>query len=147
MKFPIAQKLRRVAAAVSLLLLAFTLLPTALAQETTGAIQGTITDPTGAVVAGATVVATGDKLIKPAIATTDSHGFYRLNALPPGNYTLNVSGSGMKAKATDLASEDWRTWLVTAEVEAAAGDIAGARRDLAHANAISPRHLPVVIRP
>src|SRR5258708_38075771 len=50
MTFPIAQKLRRLAAAVSLLLLAFTLLPTARAQETTGAIQGTITDPTGAVV-------------------------------------------------------------------------------------------------
>src|ERR1700758_2309516 len=102
MTFPNAQKLRRLAAAVSLLLLAFTLLPTALAQETTGAIQGTITDPTGALVVGATVIATSDKLIQPAIATTDSHGFYRLNALPPGNYTLAVSGSGMKAKATDL---------------------------------------------
>ena len=77
MKFPIAQKLRRVAAAVNLLLLAFTLLPSAIAQETTGAIQGTVTDPTGAVVVGATVIATGDKLIQPATATTDSHGFYR----------------------------------------------------------------------
>jgi carboxypeptidase family protein len=102
MTLPIAQKLRRIAAAVSLLLLAFTLLPKVLAQETTGAIQGTVTDPTGAIVTGATVTATGDKLIQPATATTDSHGFYRLNALPPGNYTLIVSGSGMKAKATDL---------------------------------------------
>src|SRR5438045_3000402 len=102
MTFPIAQKLRRLAAAVSLLLLAFTLLPTAPAQETTGAIQGTVTDPTGAVVVGATIIATSDKLIQPATATTDSHGFYRLNALPPGNYTLAVSGSGMKAKVTDL---------------------------------------------
>ncbi|MBW8869390.1 MAG: TonB-dependent receptor, partial [Acidobacteriales bacterium] len=42
------------------------------------------------------------KLIKPAVATTDSHGFYRLNALPPGNYSVTVEGSGMKAKATNL---------------------------------------------
>ncbi len=102
MTLSIAQKLRRVAAAVSLLLLAFTLLPAAIAQETTGAIQGTVTDPTGAVVIGAVVKATGDKLIQPATATTDSHGFYRLNALPPGSYTITVAGSGMRAKATDL---------------------------------------------
>jgi Carboxypeptidase regulatory-like domain len=89
-------------AALSLLLLTFTLLPIAHAQETTGAIQGTVTDPTGAIVIGAKVIATGDKLIKPAISTTDSHGFYRLNALPPGKYSLTVEGSGMRAKATDL---------------------------------------------
>ena len=102
MTLSIAQKFRRVAAAVNLLLLAFTLLPTALAQETTGAIQGTVTDPTGAVVVGAIIKATGDKLIQPAISTTDSHGFYRLSALPPGNYTLTVTGGGMHARATDL---------------------------------------------
>jgi Carboxypeptidase regulatory-like domain/TonB dependent receptor len=88
--------------AMSVLFFAFTLLPTAFAQETTGAIQGTVTDPTGAVVVGAQVTAVADKLIKPATAITDSHGFYRLNALPSGNYTLTVTGSGMKAKATDL---------------------------------------------
>jgi hypothetical protein len=90
-------------AILSLLLLTFTLLPIASAQETTGAIQGTVTDPTGAVVVGAKVTATGDKLIQSATSTTDSHGFYRLNALPPGKYTLTVSGSGMRATATDLS--------------------------------------------
>ncbi len=72
------------------------------AQETTGAVQGIITDPTGAVVVGATVTATGDKLIGTAKATTDKRGFYRLNALPPGTYSLTVQGSGMAAKANDL---------------------------------------------
>src|SRR5260370_31812714 len=66
-------------------------------------MQATVTDPTGAVVVGATITATGDKLIQPATSTTDSHGFYRLNALPPGKYTLTVVGSGMTAKATDLS--------------------------------------------
>jgi len=36
------------------------------AQETTAAIQGTVTDPSGAVVVGATVTATSDKLISKA---------------------------------------------------------------------------------
>lgn len=90
-------------ATLCLFLSAFVFIPAAPAQETTAAVQGTVTDPTGAVVAGATVVATGDKLISKATATTDSHGFYRLNALPPGNYTLTVNGGGMSAKATDLA--------------------------------------------
>ena len=72
------------------------------AQETTAAVQGVVTDPTGAVVVDAVVVATGDKLIDKAVAKTDSHGFYRLNALPPGTYTLSVTGSGMSAKATQL---------------------------------------------
>jgi hypothetical protein len=72
------------------------------AQETTAAIQGTVTDPSGAVVVGATVTATGEKLIAPASATTDSHGVYRLNALPSGTYTLTFAGGGMSGKATNI---------------------------------------------
>jgi Carboxypeptidase regulatory-like domain len=89
-------------AVLSLLLLTFTLLPIAHAQETTAAVQGVITDPTGAIVTGATVVATSSSLINSAKATSDSHGYYRLNALPPGTYTLTVIGQGMSAKATSL---------------------------------------------
>lgn len=72
------------------------------AQETTGAIQGTVTDASGAIVINATVTATGDKLIQPATAHTDKQGFYRLNALPPGTYNLTIEGQGMTAKAVDL---------------------------------------------
>lgn len=73
------------------------------AQETTAAIQGTITDPTGAVVPDATVTATGEKLISAATTKSDSHGFYRLNALPPGTYTLAIAGGGMKATETNIS--------------------------------------------
>lgn len=72
------------------------------AQDVTGAIQGTITDPSGAVVPGATLTASSPTLGTPAKATTDSHGFYRFNALPPGVYVITVDGAGMSAKATDL---------------------------------------------
>jgi hypothetical protein len=72
------------------------------AQETTAAVQGVVTDPTGAVVPNATITATSASLIKPASTRTDSHGFYRLNALPPGSYMIVVDGGGMSYKATDL---------------------------------------------
>ncbi|MDE1176900.1 MAG: carboxypeptidase regulatory-like domain-containing protein [Edaphobacter sp.] len=94
--------MRRLAAAVCLLVVALFATVIASAQETTGAIQGTVTDPSSAVIADATVTATGDKLIRPQTAKTDSHGFYRLNALPPGKYSLTVLGGGMSAKAIDI---------------------------------------------
>lgn len=62
----------------------------------TGVIQGTITDPSGATVAGATVTATelttGAKLTR---ASTDS-GFYVLSPLAPGHYTVSVTSSGFQ---------------------------------------------------
>ncbi|ADV84539.1 TonB-dependent receptor [Terriglobus saanensis] len=93
--------LRTLAVGMSLLLIG-TMSMSVLAQETTGAIQGTITDPAGAAVPNASVVASSPQLGTPASATTDSHGFYRLNALPPGTYVITVTGGGMKAKATNL---------------------------------------------
>ena len=102
MKNAFTRACRSFAAALSLFLLVLALIPSANAQETTGAIQGTVTDPSGAVVTGASVVATSDKLISKATATTDSHGFYRLNALPPGTYAVTVTGQGMSTKAINL---------------------------------------------
>ena len=93
---------RCLSAVIFLLMLTFAALPIANAQETTAAVQGTVTDPTGAVVPNAKIIATSESLVTPAITTSDSHGFYRLNALPPGKYTITVTGSGMAATATDL---------------------------------------------
>jgi len=96
-------KLLRSLATLCLLLLTFAALPPiAIAQETTGAIQGTVTDLSGAVVAGAVVEASSPALMKPVRSTADSHGFYRINALPPGAYRLTVSGQGMSANLTGL---------------------------------------------
>ncbi|MDP9039660.1 MAG: carboxypeptidase regulatory-like domain-containing protein [Acidobacteriota bacterium] len=72
------------------------------AQETTAAIQGTVTDPTGAVVAGADITVKSDKLITPATTKSDSHGFYRFNALPPGAYSMTIAGGGMKATQNNI---------------------------------------------
>jgi hypothetical protein len=91
------------------------------AQETSAAIQGTVTDPSGAVVPDAEITATSDRLITPAKTKTDIHGFYRLNALPPGTYTLRVTAAGMSATATNfsLAPGDLPTYNIKLSISAA----------------------------
>jgi len=64
------------------------------AQTTTSTIEGTVTDPNGAVVAGATVTASGTTLATERSVVTDNNGFYRLTALPAGMYTLTITQSG-----------------------------------------------------
>jgi hypothetical protein len=66
----------------------------ALAQETTGSVQGTVKDPSGAVISGATVTLTSPALLGKKAATTDSAGFYHIEQLPPGVYSLTTSAPG-----------------------------------------------------
>jgi hypothetical protein len=57
----------------------------------TGAITGTVTDPTGAVIPNATVVARHSFTQFEASATTNDEGAYLLRNLPSGLYTVTVS--------------------------------------------------------
>src|SRR2546430_17633409 len=66
----------------------------AFAQETTGGIQGTVKDPQGSVISGATVTVTSPALIGTQTSTTNSAGNYRFSQLPPGTYELNASAAG-----------------------------------------------------
>jgi hypothetical protein len=70
----------------------------ALAQETTGGIQGTVKDPSGAVISGATVTVSSTALIGKKTATTDSAGFYHIEQLPPGVYSVTTSAPGFSTE-------------------------------------------------
>jgi outer membrane receptor protein involved in Fe transport len=59
-------------------------------------LQGTVKDPSGAVVPHAKVVVTGASLAGSKQLETDSSGYYRFANLSPGTYTLTVSASGFK---------------------------------------------------
>src|SRR5690348_8743540 len=62
-----------------------------------GDLKGTVVDPSGAIVAGATVTATDlAKGIKHTI-TTDSSGDYRLTGLAPASYSVSVSKTGFQS--------------------------------------------------
>jgi hypothetical protein len=73
----------------------------ALAQETTGGFQGTVKDPTGAVVPNAKVVVTGSALVGSKETETDGSGYYRFANLPPGTYTLTVTTKGFRTVKRD----------------------------------------------
>src|SRR6266481_147138 len=66
----------------------------AFAQFEKGAVGGTVTDPTGAVVVGAQVTVTSTDTGAARQATTDATGGYAIPGLPPGAYELKVSQKG-----------------------------------------------------
>ena len=96
----------RKASATSILALATFILgsvtiptPAAFAQAVSvngGSIQGTITDNTGAVVPGATVLVTGSDTGSKATITTDSRGYWSIGPLNPGNYVVTVTAGGFQ---------------------------------------------------
>ena len=73
----------------------------ALAQTTISTIEGTIKDAQGSVVSGAHVVVKSPSLGIERTATSDANGFYRVTALPAGNYSLSISHSGFATRTFD----------------------------------------------
>ncbi len=82
--------------------LVYTGAPIAQAQtNVTGALAGTVTDPTGSVVPAATVTATSLQTGRSQVTTTSGTGDYRFSQLTPGSYSVAVVAPGFeKAKQT-----------------------------------------------
>jgi len=71
------------------------------AQTTVSTIEGTIKDSQGSVVAGAQIVVKSAALGIERSATSDADGFYRVAALPPGNYSLTITHAGFATRTFD----------------------------------------------
>ena len=69
------------------------------AQINTGKITGTVTDPAGAVIVGATVRATNQETAVVTSAQTQQAGNYLLNFLIPGRYTVSIESAGFETSA------------------------------------------------
>jgi hypothetical protein len=61
-----------------------------------GSIQGTVTDPSGAVVSGAKIAITEKSKGSATNVTSDSKGTYSSGALIPGSYVVRVEAQGFK---------------------------------------------------
>jgi Carboxypeptidase regulatory-like domain/TonB-dependent Receptor Plug Domain len=76
------------------LLLLFLLSIAAPAQTETGQIAGRVTEPTGAVIAGATVTIKSVEIFSERKSTTNREGIYVLPNLQPGFYDVTISADG-----------------------------------------------------
>jgi len=111
--------------AVGLVCLAVFTLSLNVVQAAGGRIEGRVTDPKGATVAGAAITATDPLNNQNFSATTDQLGHYKIEGLPPGTYSITVSApgfsdahrDGIKVEEGSVASLDVK--LEIAPVEAA----------------------------
>ena len=67
----------------------------------TGNIEGVVTDATGAVLPGVTVVVKNTQTNVSREAITDADGRYRAQALQPGTYQVTATLAGFQAKPID----------------------------------------------
>ena len=74
----------------------FACVPVIHSQTVTGTITGEVTDPSGAVVAGARVSAHNVDTGVDTPSTTDSAGVYTIRFLSPGHYSVTVQAKGFK---------------------------------------------------
>ena len=70
----------------------------AVAQDATGRIVGTVTDPSGGIVAGATVSVTNTGTGVARQTSTDKQGYYQVLELPIGRYSVAADAPGFSRK-------------------------------------------------
>lgn len=92
--------LKKVGSGLTLFVFVVLMLASAGWAQSSGTLHGTVTDPSGAAVVNATVaVVTPDGQSKSV--TTNKTGFYEINGLTAGTYTVTASASGFAAYAQD----------------------------------------------
>jgi len=83
---------------IGVLLSIFALLPSALFSQSasTGTVAGTVTDPSGAAIAAATVTLTDKATNIARVASTNENGRYIFVDVPAGTYDVSVSKQGFR---------------------------------------------------
>src|SRR5499426_1961183 len=83
--------------ATGIVVVLFACASVAQAQTATGGVNGNITDPSGAVVPGATVRLTNEATQLETLSKTNETGNYVFVGVQPGTYTLKVEMAGFKS--------------------------------------------------
>ena len=79
---------------IEIAVLAFCSLMTLNAQTITGSVNGTVTDPTNAIIANAKVTATNVETGVVTATTTNADGIYNIRFLQIGNYKISIEAPG-----------------------------------------------------
>ena len=69
-------------------------------------IEGTVTDASGAIISGATVVAVDNATHGQVVSTTTGAGFYTLSPLNPGTYTVTMTAKGFQKLSISSVTVD-----------------------------------------
>jgi hypothetical protein len=98
MFFPLRQCLKKSMRVLLICLAIFSCFSAAMSQAQSNAadLQGSVRDPKGAVVAGATVTARNTATNATRDATSNDDGFYKLVNLSPGDYEVTVKAANYK---------------------------------------------------
>ena len=92
----------------------------AIAQTITGSIRGTVTDPSGAVVAGANVTATNVATNVATQTVTNSDGLYNFQFLNLGDYTITATATGFNSTSIGpihLQIDQIANWMRSCRLE------------------------------
>ena len=77
--------------------------PCSQATGTAGTVSGTVTDPSGAVIAGANAVLSNAITGYKENTKTDPHGSFRFTNIPPNTYSLQVTQAGFQTYTQDVS--------------------------------------------
>src|SRR5512147_2167854 len=95
---------------------------TAVLAQYNASVQGTVLDPSGAVLPNVSVSVTNQATGVVYKSKTSAEGYYRVSGLPPGQYTVSVEATGFKKqvlKDIAVAAEAPRGLDVTMQTGAA----------------------------
>jgi hypothetical protein len=93
-------------------------LPSSAQNASTGALAGTVTDPSEAVIAGARITLTNQGTGEKRTATSRADGSYVISLLPPGWYQVKILSAGFRASVfKDIRVVVTETATISAKLE------------------------------
>jgi hypothetical protein len=116
----------KLALRVLLMLLCMACLVNGARAQFRAGMQGTILDPQGAGIDGATVTLTNQETNRVLVSTSDSNGVYNFLSLPPGHYSVSAEKEGFKKKVLaniNLAAEQTQSLNIALDIGAASDSV------------------------
>ncbi len=92
-------------------------------QGATGTISGTVTDPNGAVISGASVKVVNLSTNFTRETTTNGEGSYSVQLLPAGRYSVEIASSNFKASKIGAVVNITQTTAVDAQLSVSGGSV------------------------